>query len=117
MWGADRIMGMDIDPLLDPNGGLTQTHALLPGSVAIDAFGDCVESHDQRGWERQQLQARPCKGDDHHPVQRARIVPFADELDSPARDHGGDTCHDASRRDRPRKHSSEELRRHDENER
>ncbi len=40
-----------IDPLLGPladNGGPTQTHALLPGSPAIDA-GSSIEPFDQRG--------------------------------------------------------------------
>jgi hypothetical protein len=43
------------DPLLGPladNGGLTQTHALLPGSPAVDAaLTDCLPE-DQRGVER-----------------------------------------------------------------
>ena len=40
-----------IDPLLNTlasNGGLTQTHALLPGSPAIDS-GNSTDSNDQRG--------------------------------------------------------------------
>ena len=44
---ADTVTG---DPLLGPlafNGGPTQTHALLPGSVAIDA-GNTTEAFDQR---------------------------------------------------------------------
>jgi len=44
-----------IDPLLGPladNGGPTQTHALLPGSPAIDAGNTTTESEDQRGLMR-----------------------------------------------------------------
>jgi len=45
-----------IDPLLAPlddNGGPTQTHALLPGSPAIDAGDDNVaQTEDQRGLNR-----------------------------------------------------------------
>jgi len=43
---------------LDFNGGLTQTHALLPGSVAVDAASDCNDAlgnpvaTDQRGARR-----------------------------------------------------------------
>ncbi len=61
------------DPLLGPladNGGLTPTHALLPGSPAIDA-GDCGEvNDDQRGVARPRGRAcdigaveAPCAGD------------------------------------------------------
>ena len=45
------------DPKLGPladNGGDTLTHALLPGSPAIDAGGDCDEPFDQRGVPRPQ---------------------------------------------------------------
>ena len=46
----------NVDPLLGPlqdNGGLTQTHALLIGSPAIDAGNDnTCETTDQRGVER-----------------------------------------------------------------
>jgi hypothetical protein len=50
-----------VDPLLGPladNGGPTQTHALLPGSPAIDAVTDCTDlggnpvTTDQRGVAR-----------------------------------------------------------------
>ena len=46
-----------IDPLLGPladNGGSTLTHALLPGSPAINAIlaGDCAVATDQRGMAR-----------------------------------------------------------------
>ena len=49
----------DVDPLLGPladNGGLTQTHALLAGSPAIDAVpvADCTVTTDQRGVARPQ---------------------------------------------------------------
>ena len=43
-----------LDPMLGPladNGGLTQTHALLPGSPATDA-GNSTEVFDQRGEAR-----------------------------------------------------------------
>jgi hypothetical protein len=44
-----------LGPLAD-NGGLTQTHALLPGSLAIDYIpkGDCVVLTDQTGKDRPQ---------------------------------------------------------------
>jgi len=43
---------LNLGPLQD-NGGPTQTHALLPGSVAIDAVTDCGGlSNDQRGFSR-----------------------------------------------------------------
>ncbi len=48
--GANAQLG----PLAD-NGGPTQTHALLPGSLAIDAANDALcPSTDQRGIERPQ---------------------------------------------------------------
>ena len=45
------------DPMLEPladNGGDTQTHALLPGSPAVDALKleDCIQKTDQRGEPR-----------------------------------------------------------------
>jgi CSLREA domain-containing protein len=46
-----------VDPLLGPlqgNGGPTETHALLPGSPAIDAGGLECEATDQRGVPRPQ---------------------------------------------------------------
>ena len=47
--------GLNLGPLQD-NGGPTDTHALLPGSVAIDAAVDCPPpDFDQRGVERPQL--------------------------------------------------------------
>ena len=42
-----------LDSLAD-NGRLTQTHALLPGSPAIDGGGSCSAMTDQRGVERPQ---------------------------------------------------------------
>jgi len=52
--------GLNLGPLAD-NGGPTQTHALLPGSVAIDAAPDCTPLNskeplatDQRGIGRPQ---------------------------------------------------------------
>jgi len=44
--------GVDLDPTLADNGGPTQTHALLAGSVAIDAAGACGLATDQRGQPR-----------------------------------------------------------------
>ncbi|MDW8240859.1 MAG: choice-of-anchor Q domain-containing protein, partial [Acidobacteriota bacterium] len=53
-------MQLNLGPLAD-NGGPTQTHALLPGSVAIDAVSDCTDlqsptpqqvTTDQRGVRR-----------------------------------------------------------------
>ena len=41
-----------LDPTLADNGGPTLTHALLPGSSAIDAAGDCGLENDQRGFAR-----------------------------------------------------------------
>jgi hypothetical protein len=53
---------LDLGPLAD-NGGPTQTHALLPGSVAIDVIpaDDCVDTEgeplttDQRGFPRDSM--------------------------------------------------------------
>ena len=51
--GATPITpGIDIDMTLADNGGPTLTHALLEGSVAIDAAGDCGLEADQRGVSR-----------------------------------------------------------------
>ena len=51
--GASPIAaGVDFDAMLADNGGPTLTHALLPGSVAIDAAGDCGLAVDQRGFAR-----------------------------------------------------------------
>lgn len=44
--------GVDFDTTLADNGGPTLTHALLPGSVAADAAGDCGLPTDQRGFAR-----------------------------------------------------------------
>ncbi len=44
--------GVDFDTNLAANGGPTRTHALLPGSVAIDAAGACGLENDQRGFPR-----------------------------------------------------------------
>jgi hypothetical protein len=41
-----------LDPALRDNGGSTQTHALFPGSSAIDAGDEICEPTDQRGVER-----------------------------------------------------------------
>ena len=46
----------DTDPLLGPlanNGGPTDTHILLPGSLAIDNAGTCGLPNDQRGEPRE----------------------------------------------------------------
>lgn len=42
-----------LNPTLSNNGGLTQTHALVPGSPAIDGAGTCP-AKDQRGVSRPQ---------------------------------------------------------------
>jgi|GEM_PF-1019801 len=46
---APIVSDVDFDTALADNGGPTLTHALLPGSVAIDAAGDCGLETDQRG--------------------------------------------------------------------
>lgn len=57
-WVGDNGCGDGVlfgDPLLEPladNGGLTQTHALRDGSLAIDAGGACGQTADQRGLAR-----------------------------------------------------------------
>ncbi len=48
--GFRRITGLD--PVLADNGGPTPTHALLPGSSALDAAGGCGLATDQRGFFR-----------------------------------------------------------------
>jgi len=54
--GFEGEGNIDLDPLLGPlqdNGGFTFTHALLPGSPAIDAGSpDNCPYHDQRGYPR-----------------------------------------------------------------
>ena len=50
--GFEAITGLD--PILADNGGPTKTHALLPGSSAIDAGGDVCPDTDQRGVYRPQ---------------------------------------------------------------
>jgi hypothetical protein len=49
---ADITPGVDFDISRADNGGPTQTHALLPWSVAIDAAGECGLDTDQRGFPR-----------------------------------------------------------------
>lgn len=55
---------INLGPLAD-NGGPTATHALLPGSVAIDAAADCTDlqgnvlSKDQRGFFRPGITGSP----------------------------------------------------------
>ncbi len=46
------VPGVDFDTALADNGGPTETHALLAGSVAIDAAGTCGLTEDQRGFTR-----------------------------------------------------------------
>ena len=48
--GFDPITGFD--PVLSDNGGSTLTHALLPGSPALDAGVNCSVAEDQRGYPR-----------------------------------------------------------------
>ncbi len=47
--GNPVVAGIDFDTTLSTNGGPTETHALLAGSVAIDAGGPCELDVDQRG--------------------------------------------------------------------
>jgi len=49
---ASIAPGPDFDEELADNGGSTQTHALFPGSLAIDAAGECGLDTDQRGFLR-----------------------------------------------------------------
>ncbi len=44
--------GVDIDATLADNGGPTSTHAVMPGSVLIDAGGPCGFENDQRALPR-----------------------------------------------------------------
>jgi len=46
------VAGVDFETSAANNGGSTVTHALLAGSVAIDAAGACGLSTDQRGFPR-----------------------------------------------------------------
>ncbi len=48
--GGQPITGLD--PVLRKSGGPTLTHALLPGSSAIDALAACPREADQRGFGR-----------------------------------------------------------------
>jgi parallel beta-helix repeat protein len=50
--GATITPGTDFDIVLRRNGGPTKTHALLLGSVAVNAAGICGLATDQRGVER-----------------------------------------------------------------
>jgi len=50
--GSPIVSGVDIDPTLTNNGGPTETHALLPGSVAINGGTDCPLETDQRRFAR-----------------------------------------------------------------
>ena len=52
-FGQVTSAALDLGPLFD-NGGPTQTHALLSGSVAIDAASFCAFDTDQRGVPRPQ---------------------------------------------------------------
>ena len=77
------------DPLLGPlanNGGPTQTHALLPGSPAIDVGGgDVIQTEDQRGL------ARNINGVDIGAFERQLDEPTGDlpSVTSFTRDGGG----------------------------
>jgi CSLREA domain-containing protein len=56
-YAADPTDKVGMSPLLGPladNGGHTQTHALLPGSPAIDSVSGACEASDQRGVPRPQ---------------------------------------------------------------
>jgi Right handed beta helix region len=53
-----------LDPTLAPNGGPTQTHALVPGSPAIDAGGPvCLDADGNPLLTDQRGQPRPVDGD------------------------------------------------------
>jgi len=67
------IPGVDYDVVLADNGGPTQTHALLPGSVAIDAGSDECPPTDQRGVDR------PLDGDGDG-ISRCDAGPFEYEI-------------------------------------
>jgi hypothetical protein len=59
--GSADLIGED--PLLEPltnNGGLTDTHALAPGSPAIDAFSDICYEPDQQKYTDQRGVPRKC---------------------------------------------------------
>ena len=104
---------LNLGPLAD-NGGPTQTHALLPGSVAIDAAPDCTDvagntiSADQRGIFRPQGTACdvgayefvPCNQTptiicpesfsvSTDPDKCAAVVDFAPQADCPCSSGGG----------------------------
>jgi hypothetical protein len=72
--GADPLLG----PLAD-NGGPTLTHALLPGSPAINAAPTCAVTTDQRGLPR----SSPCDSGSYEfgvtPVPISLIPGFADQ--------------------------------------
>ena len=53
---GDKFSNLWIDPQLRNNGGFTTTHALLPGSPAIDQIPleACDSTTDQRGVKRPQ---------------------------------------------------------------
>lgn len=56
-WNSASCPGTASDPKLDvlnDNGGRTLTHALLPGSAAIDLLSSCTVATDQRGVPRPQ---------------------------------------------------------------
>ncbi|MGH9890579.1 MAG: choice-of-anchor Q domain-containing protein, partial [bacterium] len=50
----DEALTAILDTALRPNGGPTRTHALVAGSPAIDAGGNCFPTTDQRGIPRPQ---------------------------------------------------------------
>jgi hypothetical protein len=54
--------GLNLGPLQN-NGGPTQTHALLTGSVAVDAATDCTDFDDNPIFTDQRGTARPIDGD------------------------------------------------------
>ncbi|MGY6630532.1 MAG: choice-of-anchor Q domain-containing protein [Wenzhouxiangella sp.] len=78
--GVEEVAGIGIGPLAD-NGGPSFTHALLPGSPALDRIDDCSEwdlEFDQRG------QPRPGRGSPQCDVgayEKQRSLVFRDRFE------------------------------------
>lgn len=75
---------VNLGPLAD-NGGPTQTHALLAGSVAIDAVPGCAEPTDQRGVPRDAL----CDSGAYEGDVTLPVVRFVSSSSSANEDPGG----------------------------
>lgn len=70
---------------LADNGGPTLTHALLPGSVAVDAVAGCAEANDQRGVPRDAL----CDSGAYEGDVTLPLVRFVSSASSAAEEPGG----------------------------